>query len=222
MKELSVQNLKVAVFDWDNTLAQSREPLLFCISQVLKKFNLPEWEIVKEQRDNNLSFRDNFKNIFGINAEKAYEMYRQLYLKCAKNMIASYPKAKEVLEFFKNRNILVMVMSNKDRKLLEYELPLIFPPEIFDNIVCGHEAPADKPSGQHLLYTLKNVMKKEEINSDNVWVIGDSPHDNLCAQNAGARAIRIGHDIWDNDDLLQNVTFFASFADFYDRLVCDN
>ena len=81
MEKLNLKELKAAVFDWDNTLAESRTALVFCVNKVLQEYNMPEWNIVKAKRDNTLSFRDNFPRIFGDKAAEAYEKYTKIYLK---------------------------------------------------------------------------------------------------------------------------------------------
>ena len=78
-RSLSIKDLRVAAFDWDNTLAYIREALVFSINKVLPLYGLPCWDIVKTLRDRNLSFRDNFPRIFGDKAHEAYEKYRIIY-----------------------------------------------------------------------------------------------------------------------------------------------
>lgn len=220
MENLNLHKLKAAVFDWDNTLAESRTTLVFCINEVLKEYNLPQWDIVKNKRDNTLSFKDNFPRIFGDKAKEAYEKYTKIYLQNVDKMITAFPETNEVLRFLKAQGVLIMIMSNKDRKLLEHELPLLFNPELFDNVVCGHEACMDKPHGEHLFWTLKNVLEPQQINRENVWVIGDSPQDSDCAKNAGALPIRIGKSIWDDESRdTSGILFFDSFVDFYKTLL---
>ena len=220
MEKLNLKELKAAVFDWDNTLAESRTALVFCVNKVLREYNLPEWEVVKAKRDNKLSFRDNFPRIFGDKAADAYEKYTKIYLQNVGKMITAFPKTIEVLQFLKLQGVKLMVMSNKDRKLLDYELPLLFNPEMFDNVVCGHEAMKDKPYGEHLFWTLKDMFTPQQINRQNVWVIGDSPQDSACAKNAGALPIRIGKSIWaDESDDTSGIIFFDSFVDFYKTLL---
>ena len=63
--DLNIKDLKAVVFDWDNTLAESRTALVFAVNKVLAEYGLKNWEIEKKKRDNNLSFKDNFVNIFG-------------------------------------------------------------------------------------------------------------------------------------------------------------
>lgn len=220
MTKLNLKELKAAVFDWDNTLAESRTALVYCVNQVLQEYSMPEWNIVKAKRDNTLSFRDNFPRIFGDKASEAYEKYTKIYLQNVRKMITTFPKTLEVLQFLKSRGVKIMVMSNKDRKLLDYELPLLFNPALFDNVVCGHEAIKDKPYGEHLFWTLKDMFKPQQINRQNVWVIGDSPQDSACAKNAGALPIRIGKSIWEDEtNDTSGIIFFDSFVDFYKTLL---
>lgn len=220
MTKLNLKELKAAVFDWDNTLAESRTALVYCVNQVLQEYSMPEWDIVKAKRDNTLSFRDNFPRIFSDKASEAYEKYTKIYLQNVSKMITTFPKTLEVLQFLKSRSVKIMVMSNKDRKLLDYELPLLFNPALFDNVVCGHEAIKDKPYGEHLFWTLKDMFKPQQINRQNVWVIGDSPQDSACAKNAGALPIRIGKSIWEDEtNDTSGIIFFDSFVDFYKTLL---
>lgn len=73
--KLHADKLKIVIFDWDNTLAETRTPLIYAVNRVLKEYGLPEWKEVKKLRDNNLSFRDNFPRIFGSRADEAYRKY---------------------------------------------------------------------------------------------------------------------------------------------------
>ena len=136
-----------------------------------------------------------------------------------KQLIRTFPKVPEVLLFLRERGVKLMVMSNKDRRLLEYELPLLFEPEMFERIVCGCEAPFDKPHKEHVFYTLRGYLRPEEINRDNVWVVGDSPQDSRAALASGALPVRIGSDIWEGCETRCNrVLYRKDFADFYARL----
>ena len=221
--DLNIEGLKAAVFDWDNTLAESRSTLVYAINQVLPQYGLESWDKVKEKRDNNLSFKDNFPKIFGGKAEEAYKKYSEIYLKNVAQRITAFPKTHEVLNFFKKHQVAVMIMTNKDRVLFDYELPLLFNPNIFDNIVCGHEAKEDKPFKGHLIWTVKDILSEKDINPKTVWVIGDSPMDSCCAQAAGARPIRIGKSIWgDEKKKTEDICFFNSFVDFYQSLLLSN
>ena len=213
MTQLDISKLRAVLFDWDNTLAESRSSLVIAVNRVLKEYHLPEWEISKQKRDTNLSFKDNFPRIFGDKAHEAYERYREIYKGIAASRITAFPSAKEVIEFFKSRDITVMIVTNKERCLLEYELPLLYRKEDFAKIVCGHEAPRDKPYPEHIFYTLRGLLPQIEISRQNVWMVGDSDQDSDCALSANALPVRVnqalfGADTYKSDD----VFYFDNFS----------
>ena len=134
--KLHADKLKIVIFDWDNTLAETRTPLIYAVNRVLKEYGLPEWKEVKKLRDNNLSFRDNFPRIFGSRADEAYRKYAEIYLRSVAGLISTFAGTHEVLSWLKRRHVRLAIMTNKDRRLLEFELPLLFRPDIFDRVVC--------------------------------------------------------------------------------------
>lgn len=214
---LDISKLSYILFDWDNTLAQTRPALVNSINQVLREYQLPEWDEVKNRRDKSLSFRDNFTNIFGADkATEAYHRYTEHYRQNVKQLLQTFPGVHETLAYFKAKQIPMLIMTNKDRRLLEYELPQLFDKELFTKIVCGHEAPRDKPYPEQVYYALEGRLSPEEINRENVWVIGDSDQDSDSALASGALPIRVGQPIW-NDDAPQNdkILYFNDFEEFY-------
>ena len=214
--KLRADKLKIVIFDWDNTLAETRTPLIYAVNRVLKEYGLPEWKEVNKLSDNNMSFRDNFPRIFGEKADEAYRKYADIYLANVAGLISTFAGTHEVLDWLKKRGILLAIMSNKDRRLLEFELPLLFRPEIFDRIVCGHEALQDKPYPAHALYTLDGLIEKDGISPETVWIVGDSPQDSICACTVNALPIRIGSPIWgDEEEYAENILHYDTFSDFY-------
>ena len=215
---LDINKLEIAVFDWDNTLALSKECLICSINEILPNFGYRDWDSVKNLRDRNLSFRDNFPRIFGEKSQEAYKQYKEIYKTKIEKLITAPDKAPEVIEFLRKHNKKIMIVSNKDRELLELELPLLYDLSNFDNIVCGHEAPKDKPNPEQLIYAVKEHIS--HITTENVWMIGDSPMDSDCAINAGAKAIRIGKPIWGYDDNKNgnDIVFIKDFTNFYKML----
>ena len=134
-----------------------------------------------------------------------------------------FPGAKEVLQFFHNHQIPVTVVSNKDRELLEDELPRLFDPLLFDTIVCGHEAPRDKPAPQQLQFAVQKYVGASDITPDNVWMIGDSLMDSECGLAAHAQPILIGKPIWHNvTEVSYKIWHYDNFMQMYQDLVREN
>ena len=217
-RSLSIKDLRVAAFDWDNTLAYSREALVFSINKVLPLYGLPCWDIVKTLRDRNLSFRDNFPRIFGDKAHEAYEKYRIIYKENDKNFLQKPADAVNVLNFLQQNHTKIVIVTNKDRELFDFELPFLYAPSLFTKIICGHEALKDKPDAEQLKFTVTGLVDK--ITPQTVWMIGDSPMDSACALSAGAKAIRIGQPIWEAPNDVENpkILFIDNFTALYDLL----
>lgn len=217
---LNLQRVEYILFDWDNTLAESRTCLVATVNEILKKYNLADWEHQKAKRDPNLSFRDNFPNVFGKElAQQAYQEYAELYKKNVVHMLTTFPKVKETLEFLKAQGKKIVILTNKDRKLLDFELPLLFDKSLFDRIVAGHEAPKDKPYPEQAWFALKDWLEPKDFSPEKVWVVGDSDMDSDCALAAKAYPIRIGNSIWGNlKTLPSGVLHFSSFEEFFNTL----
>lgn len=223
MSELNLSKVKFVLFDWDNTLAESKTSLVYAIKQVIAEKNLPSWESLQAVRDHDLSFKANFKNFFHEKADEIYARYAEIYLQNVKGLIKTFPNVREVLELLQEHGVKLMVMTNKERRLLEYELSLLFEPSCFEKIVCGGEAPLDKPHKEQVLYALNGYLKPNEITRDNVWVVGDSPQDSKAALASGALPIRIGTAIWEEcETKCDEVIYLEDFTDFYNCLKAQN
>lgn len=206
------------LFDWDGTLSDNREIVVSTINQVLKEYGRGTWETVSNLRNPKLSLRDNFVNFFGDDSFKAYERYVQLYKLNTPQTVKSFPYAKETLLQLKELGVELMIMTNKDRRLLDVELPLLYNPDMFSRIVCGHEALRDKPYPEHIFYTLRGLLSPEEINSEIVWMVGDSNQDSDCALSARALPIRINQTLFTENSSSNSIVYFNDFAEFYDFL----
>ena len=47
---LNVSELQYVIFDWDNTLAESRNTLVLAVNRVLDEYGLPDWTQVRDKR----------------------------------------------------------------------------------------------------------------------------------------------------------------------------
>lgn len=204
--------LQYMLFDWDGTLADNRNIVICALEEVLKKYNLPCWEKIKEKRHKNLSLRDNFSVFFGDKSFDAYEEYVQIYKQISPKMIKPFSGAEYFMRTAKEEGIELIIMTNKDRRLLEIELPLLYDISLFSRIVCGHEALRDKPYPEHIFHALQGLLAPFEINQNNVWMIGDSDQDSDCALAAGALPIRINQSLFsDNKYVSEHIVYFNNF-----------
>lgn len=218
---LNLRSLRYVIFDWDNTLADTRPLLVAAINKVLAAYNLPEWECSKQKRNPNLSFQDNFPNIFGKLSKEAYQHYLEVYRQTIKK-VQPVKGAEKVINYFKQKNIPMLIVSNKDRGLLEAEVQKLYGVENFIKVVGGHEAARDKPYPEHGWFALKGLCLKNEISPDKVWFVGDTAQDSTCAKAMNALPIRIGKSIWSAEEPTEtDIVFFENFEQFFHALSQD-
>ncbi|MDD4556406.1 MAG: HAD hydrolase-like protein [Alphaproteobacteria bacterium] len=219
---LTTKDLQYVLFDWDGTLAMTREAIVYAVEKVLVKYNLPNWESSRLKRDRNLSFRDNFPNVFGENlANQAYDDYKIEYEKNVSQFIRKPVGIDELLKKLQEKNITLMIMTNKDRNLFELEYNSLYPQGVFEKIVCGHEAKRDKPFPEHGWHTLAGYLTPQEISSEKVWVVGDTHQDLECALNINALPILVGKPIWGENIDKKDVLHFSSFETFLEAFPFD-
>ncbi len=213
MNKFDTGCLKAVVFDWDGTLAETRTPRLWAVNQIMVEYGLPDWESTRPLQNRYLSFMDNFPLVFGNQAVAAYAEYFDLYKANVAQMIKTFPGVRETLDFFRARSVKISIMTNKDRRLLDFELPLLFDSTLFDCIVCGHEAAHDKPDAAHALAALDGLVAKEEISPQTVWIVGDSVLDSMTAEAVGALPVRIAGKCPQEND--SQTVYFDNFQQFY-------
>lgn len=214
-----IAKLQYILFDWDGTLADNKEVVISSLEKVLAEYNLPAWEQMRFRCNPRLSLWDNFTNLFAADAETAYARYLQIYKLAAPKLVKSFPGAAEVLDYVRSAGAEPMIMTNKDRRLLDIELPLLYNPDIFSRIVCGHEAPRDKPYPEHIYYTLRGLLAPAEITAEKVWMVGDSNQDSDCAFAAGALPVRVNQALFGGSEYAsETVHYFNDFAEFLTAL----
>ena len=207
---------KLVIFDWDDTLAKTRNAVVKAMNYILKLYNLPEWDIIKEQkRDKNKSLKENFPNFFGEEeAKNAYQKYLDYYNKEAYKEVKKIDNADKFLEDLVNNNIQIAIISNKEKSLLLREVESCFPQIKFNHILGNGDAEHNKPAPDPVYKVMENY--DFELNSKNVWLVGDTKQDTDCALNAKCQPMLMGKGKFMDEEYLKihkEVKLFNSFEE---------
>lgn len=194
---------KAIIFDWDDTLAHTRNAVVDSMEYVLDKYKKEPWDIIKKKyRDTTKSLKDNFPNFFGKDAEKAYNDYLIYYEKNGYNKVTPLENAEEFLNIAQKLDIDLYIVSNKDKRLLLKEINYCFPKIIFKNVLANGDAGNSKPAPDPVYKALQGEVFS--INRNNVWLVGDSKQDTECAYNANVLPILIGTGKFMDDCYIQD------------------
>lgn len=191
IRDKNIQRPDAIFFDWDGTLVDSYSFLDGAHSHVLGQLGFQP-------------FQDGeFKQYFGQPREILYRTIYKDKFEDAKILFETYVMknnhkikflegADKMLSSLKDMNIAMGIVSNKKRSFIEKEIENFGWCEYFVITVGAGEASEDKPSGAPLILALEKAEIPQETH--NIWYVGDTENDLLCAQNAQCEAVFIkGH-----------------------------
>jgi len=124
--------------------------------------------------------------------------FRRLYRRLEEIYDGLKPGITEVLNKLKNKEMILGLITNTQRKRLNYFKNKFQLKKFFSVIFTRDDLPFHKPNPYPILYALKVIKKQYNIkiiDKSNVFFIGDIPSDIICAKSAGIKSIALlsGH-----------------------------
>ena len=107
------------------------------------------------------------------------------------------PNLDEILIKFKEKDIIMGIVSNTSSERLSEFRKLLELDKFFTTYITRDDTPQRKPTAYPIYIALLQIKKRlgVSISKENVYLIGDLPSDIKCAQNAGVKSIALlsGH-----------------------------
>ncbi|WP_375603841.1 HAD-IA family hydrolase [Wolbachia endosymbiont of Anurida maritima] len=185
------------VFDWDNTLVDTQDNIFNAIKHTINSMGYSNRAADRNSHESRKSY---MVNLFGDQWKKANQIYQQYLDDALLQNIALNQGVEEMLQTLKSHNIYLAIVSNKKNTNLRKEVAYFKLDSYFERVVGSCDTGEDKPSATPLLFALEESTLP--INRENVFFVGDSITDVLCAQNANCLPIIYGQSISGYEDLL--------------------
>ena len=181
--------LKLLVFDWDGTLANSLETIFICKTSLAKKYGLPlpTKELVKEALSKKfeealkLCFPNTTQDILGKFGQEFHAVMQQ-----PEYQAPLFPSVKLMLSNVKKQGLKLAIATSKHRQELDSALIHHDLSHMFDITCCGEEY-KEKPDP----LMLQHMMDKFNLQPVEALMIGDTTTDMLFATQAGIRTIGV-------------------------------
>ncbi len=202
-----MKNKTTLIFDLDGTLLNSIDDIAICMNEVLKSLNLKTYEIeeykyfvgygvdvlVDNVLKNNLEFKNEvakkFKALYDDNLHKNTKPYDGIF---------------ELLDELKKLNFNLAVLSNKPDNMTKAYVKEIFKDYPFVEIHGQKENFPKKPDPTQAL----NIALSLNVDSKDVYFIGDTKVDMQTAKSANMKAIGV---LWGFRDEKELKEFGADF-----------
>jgi len=182
---------KAIFFDWDGTIADTIPFLKEAHSHVRVQMGMKPWSEEEFWELVGHSTREGYHLIYGEDTHKAREILieyvRANHLKDLKPMAG----AKELLETVRKLKIPMAVVSNKMSRSLQEQVKHLGWEGYFISVVGAGDADKDKPSPDPLYLAIK--QGGIELDTTDIWYVGDTETDLKLSKNTGATAVFIHH-----------------------------
>jgi phosphoglycolate phosphatase len=184
---MNALKLRLLIFDWDGTLADSVSTIVHCKQYLAKKYNLPvpTVNLVKEVLGTQFSaaLAKCFPTANNKLLAQIGEEFQTLMQK-DENQSNLFTNATTVLNFLKQQNIKITIATSKSRCELEKALAHTKLTDFFDHTCCGEEYSA-KPDPAMLAY----LMNRYNFRPDECLMVGDTTTDIQFAANANVPTV---------------------------------
>jgi len=182
---------RALVFDWDNTLVDSWLCIQETYNATFRHFGMPDWSLEETKGQVAASMRDSFPVMFGERWLEAREVFSNAFAAIHLDYLVPLPGSAALIEALADADIVLAVVSNKRGTFLRKEAEALGWTEYFSRLVGAEDAEADKPDPAAVRLALAGTGM--ELGPD-VWFVGDSPVDILCAANAGCTPVLLRPD----------------------------
>ena len=182
------EKIKLIVFDWDGTLMDSEAQIVACLHAAIADLGLEPME------------DDTVKNVIGLGLREAIDTlvpgrdqkfhqtfvdyYRKYWFQSESSVL--FEGVREVLDTFRQQDLLLGVATGKARLGLERVLGETDLASCFHATRCADEAPS-KPHPQMLL----DIITKLDVLPKETLMVGDTEYDMEMATNAGVAKIAV-------------------------------
>jgi len=178
------------IFDIDGTLTSTNELIFSSFNHITKKYlnkAMTNDEIIAlfgPTEDKIIA------DWFGADSEKVSRDYYDFY-ETNHAMAAIYPGMKELLNFLKEKKVLLSIYTGKGREASLITLKKLEIYNFFDLIITGSDVKIHKPSPEGI----EIFLNKYSLDKEKVLMVGDAPADIKAARAAGVQVASV---VWDS------------------------
>ncbi len=189
------------LFDWDNTLVDSWGVIHRALAATLSAMGHRPWSLEETRKRVRASARDSFPALFGDRAEEAMAVFYDTFEAEHLTELRARPGAGDMLACLAEAGLVLGVVSNKRGYLLRREAEHLGWTAWFHRLVGADDAPHDKPAIEAVDLALEGSGLAR---GPEVWFVGDTDIDMLCAARAGCLPVLLRPEPPDGDEFGQS------------------
>ncbi len=179
-------DIRVVIFDFDGTLADTRKPIVTAKQETMKNAGLTVMDEETCASTIGLTAKAGFQKFYPDLPEEVLDTLVREYRRRFDELTAEmpperFPGVDKVLVELEKRKIIRTIATARNRKSLTEFLALWGMDNTFQYILCGEDTERLKPYPDPVLKTLKELS----VQPDQALVVGDMPVDMEMGKSAG-------------------------------------
>ncbi len=181
----------IAVFDFDGTIADTREGVFDSIVYALEAYNLPIPEKDALNAFLGPPLHNGFVDVIGVDddlAEKLVAKYRELYIDNAMYRLKLFDGVEDLLKSLRNNGVKLAIASSKPEVFFERILKKVGIYDLFDT-VCGDILHSKTEGKEDII--LRAISNLTETGNEKIIMVGDRHYDVLGAKKVGIPCIGV-------------------------------
>ncbi len=193
-------NIKLYIFDFDGTIADTMPHIVNCVLKIINKFNLKPLSKDDVEKYSGAVLADALKHL-GATDEQLPEIkkyYADIFFDDVSD-IYLYDNFADTIKSLKDKGCLLAVASNRGRNTMIPLLESLGILSYFDKIVCESDVENKKPNPD----MVNLILKELDVSENDTMVLGDTGFDILMSKNANCKACYVCHDEKAKDDVLK-------------------
>ena len=193
------KDIKLLIFDFDGTLADTTAHILNCIKKCIDKFNLRKLSDEDLAMYSGATLMETMLEL-GATEEQLPEIksyYTSIFFEDVSD-IHLYENVSQVLIELKDNGYVLAVATNRRRKMIPALLDLLGISPVFSKIVCETDVDNKKPSAD----MVELILKELNYSKDETLVLGDTKYDILMSKNANCKSCYVCHSIETDDNVI--------------------
>ena len=123
-----------------------------------------------------------------VDPRESAEVYRNFQKENADELVKIFPGIEELLEGLKTDGFRMGVVTSRTRESAQRYMDMFGIGDYFEEMVSCDDTDIHKPNPEPILLCLK----KMGITAEEALMVGDSPFDIKCANNAGVKSVLVG------------------------------
>ena len=123
-----------------------------------------------------------------VDPRESAEVYRNFQKENTDELVKIFPGIKELLESLKTDGFRMGVVTSRTRESAQRYMDMFGIGDYFEEMVSCDDTDIHKPNPEPILLCLK----KMGITAEEALMVGDSPFDIKCANNAGVKSVLVG------------------------------